>query len=79
MTAKYPVTVPQLPCVGELPCRSLATTGAENSAVLGDKANATTAIVTYIKERGGDVVIPPKSNTRNPLGCCQEELFCLGK
>jgi len=40
-----------------------------NSAVIGDKANANTEIVTYISKHGGKVVIPPKSNTKNPWDC----------
>ena len=39
------------------------------SAVLGDKAFGTVEILTYIRERGGTVVIPPKSNTIEPWDC----------
>ena len=38
-------------------------------AVLGDKAYGTVEILTYIRENGGEVVIPPKSNTVNPWDC----------
>ena len=41
----------------------------EGVAVLGDKAFGTIEIRSYIHERGGIVVIPPKSNTVNPWEC----------
>ena len=34
--------------------------------VLGDKAYGTKNILAYIKEHGATVVIPPKSNTKEP-------------
>lgn len=39
------------------------------SAVLGDKAFGTVEVLTYIRENGGTIVIPPKSNTVNPWEC----------
>lgn len=39
------------------------------SSVLGDKAYGTVEILAYIRENGGTVVIPPKSNTVNPWDC----------
>ena len=39
------------------------------TAVLGDKALGTIEIRNYIYERGGIVVIPPKSNTVDPWEC----------
>lgn len=39
------------------------------SAVLGDKAYGTVEILTYIRQNGGTVVIPPKSNTIDPWDC----------
>lgn len=38
-------------------------------AVLGDKAYGTVAILTYIREHDGIVVIPPKSNAKEPWDC----------
>ncbi len=38
-------------------------------AVLGDKSYGTVEILTYIRSNGGEVVIPPKSNTINPWDC----------
>jgi transposase len=40
-----------------------------NSAVLGDKAFGTVEILTYIRNGGAEVVIPPKSNTKDPWEC----------
>jgi transposase len=40
-----------------------------NSAVLGDKAFGTVEILTYIRSAGAEVVIPPKSNAKNPWEC----------
>ena len=37
-----------------------------NSAILGDKAFGTVEILTYIRNSGGEVVIPPKSNAVDP-------------
>ena len=39
------------------------------SAVLGDKAFGTVEVLTYIRGRGAEVVIPPKSNAVNPWAC----------
>jgi transposase len=39
------------------------------NAVLGDKAYGTVEILTYIRNHGGTVVIPPKSNTKEPWDC----------
>jgi transposase len=39
------------------------------SAVLGDKAFGTVEILTYIRKHGGEVVIPPKSNAKEPWDC----------
>ena len=39
------------------------------SAVLGDKAYGTTEILAYIRDSGGTVVIPPKSNATDPWEC----------
>ena len=39
------------------------------SAVLGDKAFATAQILAYVRDHGGKVVIPPKSNTVDPWDC----------
>jgi len=39
------------------------------SAVLGDKAFGTVEILAFIHNNGGTVVIPPKSNTKNPWDC----------
>ncbi|KAI4453502.1 peptidyl-prolyl cis-trans isomerase-related [Holotrichia oblita] len=39
------------------------------SAVLGDKAFGTVEILTYIRKQGGEVVIPPKSNAKEPWDC----------
>ncbi len=39
------------------------------SAVLGDKAFGTVEILTYIRNQGGEAVIPPKSNTKEPWDC----------
>ena len=39
------------------------------TAVLGDKAYGTVEILTYIRDNGGEVVIPPKSNTKEPWEC----------
>jgi len=39
------------------------------SAILGDKAYGTVEILTYIRNNGGTVVIPPKINTVNPWDC----------
>ena len=47
----------------------------EGSNVLGDKAYGTKEIRTYIKEHGAVVVIPPKSNTKDPW----EVDYCLYK
>ena len=47
----------------------------EGSNVLGDKAYGTKEILAYIKEHGADVVIPPKSNTKEPW----EVDYCLYK
>ena len=41
-------------------------TSIENSNVLGDKAYGTNDILTYIKGHGANVVIPPKSNAKEP-------------
>jgi transposase len=41
----------------------------EGSSVLGDKAFGTVEILTYIRKNGATVVIPPKSNTKNPWDC----------
>jgi len=46
-----------------------------NSAVLGDKAFGTVEILTYIRNNGAKVVIPPKSNTKDPWDCD----YCLYK
>jgi len=35
-------------------------------SVLGDKAYGSKEILGYIREHGGKIVIPPKSNTREP-------------
>jgi transposase len=40
-----------------------------HSAVLGDKAFGTVEILSYIRSQGGTVVIPPKSNIREPWEC----------
>ena len=37
-----------------------------DSNVLGDKAYGTKEIIAYIKEHGATVVIPPKSNAKEP-------------
>ena len=39
------------------------------NAVLGDKAFGTVEVLTYIREHGAEVVIPPKSNAINPWNC----------
>jgi len=39
------------------------------SAVLGDKAFGTASILAYIRDNGGTVVIPPKSNAADPWEC----------
>lgn len=39
------------------------------SAILGDKAFGTVKVLTYIRENGAEVVIPPKSNTVDPWDC----------
>jgi transposase len=39
------------------------------SAVLGDKAYGTPEILGYIRNNGAEVVIPPKSNLKNPWEC----------
>jgi transposase len=39
------------------------------SAVLGDKAYGTVEILTYVREQGGTVVIPPKRNASKPWAC----------
>ena len=36
------------------------------SNLLGDKAYGTKEILSYIKKQGATVVIPPKSNTKEP-------------
>ncbi len=36
------------------------------SAILGDKAFGTVEILAYIWSHGGEVVIPPKSNAKDP-------------
>ena len=36
------------------------------SSVLGDKASGSKEILAYIQEHGATVVIPPKSNTKEP-------------
>ena len=38
----------------------------EGSNLLGDKAYGTKEILAYIKEHGATVVIPPKSNAKEP-------------
>ena len=45
------------------------------SNLLGDKAYGTKGILAYIKEHGATVVIPPKSNTKEPW----EVDYCLYK
>ena len=45
------------------------------SNLLGDKAYGTKGILAYIKEHGAAVVIPPKSNTKEPW----EVDYCLYK
>jgi transposase len=37
--------------------------------VMGDKAFGSTEILLYIREHGGIVTIPPKTNTVNPWDC----------
>ena len=39
------------------------------TAVLGDKAYGTVEILTYIRDNGGEVVIPSKINTKEPWEC----------
>ena len=39
------------------------------SAVLGDKAFGTVEILAFIRDNGGIVVIPPKTNTKEPWDC----------
>jgi transposase len=39
------------------------------SAIMGDKAFGTVEILAYIRNNGGEVVIPPKSNTKDPWDC----------
>ena len=39
------------------------------SAILGDKAFGTIEILAYIRNHGGEVVIPPKSNAKEPWDC----------
>jgi transposase len=39
------------------------------STVLGDKAFGTVEVMAYIRNQGGEVVIPPKSNTKEPWEC----------
>jgi transposase len=39
------------------------------SAVMGDKAFGTVEILTYIRNNGGEIVIPPKINTKDPWDC----------
>ncbi len=41
----------------------------KGSAVLGDKAYGTVEILAFVRSNGGEVVIPPKSNTVNPWDC----------
>ena len=45
---------------------TLQTTDIEGADVLGDKAYGSKAILDYIAEHGGQVVIPPKSNAKEP-------------
>jgi transposase len=40
-----------------------------NSAVLGDKAYGTVEILTYIRNAGAEIIIPPKSNAKEPREC----------
>lgn len=44
----------------------MSMTDIAGSNLLGDKAYGTKAILAYIMEHGATVVIPPKSNTKNP-------------
>ena len=44
----------------------MSMTDIAGSNLLGDKAYGTKEILTYIKEHGAAVVIPPKSNTKEP-------------
>jgi transposase len=39
------------------------------SAILGDKAYGIPEILEYIRSNGAEVVIPPKSNLKNPWEC----------
>ena len=39
------------------------------SAILGDKAFGTVEIISYIRSNGGEVVIPPKANAKEPWDC----------
>ena len=39
------------------------------SAILGDKAFGTVEILAYIRDKGGKVVIPPKTNAKTPWDC----------
>jgi transposase len=43
--------------------------GLAGSAVLGDKAFGTVKILAFIRNNGGIVVIPPKSNSVSPWDC----------
>ena len=44
----------------------MSMTDIAGSSLLGDKAYGTKEILTYIKEHGAAVVIPPKSNAKEP-------------
>ena len=53
----------------------LEKTDIAGSNLLGDKAYGTKDILAYIQEHGATVVIPPKSNTKQPFGQPQDR--CL--
>ncbi len=55
----------------------MSKTDIEGSNLLGDKAYGTKEILSYIKEHGATVVIPPKSNAKKPWP--SDIIFLLAK
>ena len=54
----------------------MSMTDIAGSNLLGDKAYGTKEILAYIREQGAVVVIPPKSNAKEPWPVARQKILC---